>query len=149
MAAKRKKQEVKHDIGELRQKQSLTLEQKIVLTRARIREWDEFWDGNVYISFSGGKDSTVLLHLVREMYPETPAVFVNTGLEYIAVRKFAKSFDNVETLYPKMSFDEVIKQFGYPVLGKEICHKLEYARKGAEWALKFVNGEALDALRQD
>ena len=38
--------------------------------------------GQVYVSFSGGKDSTVLLHIVREMYPNIEAVFVNTGLEY-------------------------------------------------------------------
>lgn len=143
MSKERKKQEVKHEIWELRQMQEQPLEMKIALTRDRIRGWYRHWNGEVYISFSGGKDSTVLLHLVREMYPEVPAVFVNTGLEYLEVQKFAKSFENVEVLYPKTSFDEVIRKFGYPVLGKEICHKLEYARKGADWALKFVNGGVL------
>ena len=143
MAKDRKKQEVKHDIWELRQMQEQPLEMKIALTRDRIRSWYHHWNGEVYVSFSGGKDSTVLLHLVREMYPDVPAVFVNTGLEYPEVQKFAKNFENVEVIRPKMSFDEVIKKYGYPVLGKEICHKLEYARKGAYWALKFVNGGVL------
>lgn len=144
MTEKRKKQEVKHEIWELRQLQELPLRMKIALTCDRIRGWYEHWNGEVYVSFSGGKDSTTLLHLVREMYPDVPAVFVNTGLEYLEIQKFAQSFDDVNVLYPKMSFEDVIKQFGYPVLGKEICHKLEYARKGADWALKFVNGVALN-----
>lgn len=142
--AKREKQEAKHEIWELRQMQSLPLDIKVKMTQSRIREWYDYWGGEVYVSFSGGKDSTVLLHLVRDMFPDVPAIFVNTGLEYFEIQKFAKSFENVKVLNPKMSFNEVIRQFGYPVLGKAICHKLEYARKGAGWALKFVNGEALD-----
>ena len=47
-------------------------------------------DGQVYISFSGGKDSTVLLHIARQIYPEIEAVFVNTGLEYPEIQKFVK-----------------------------------------------------------
>lgn len=144
MAKERKKQEVKHEIWELRQMQEQPLEMKIALTRDRIRGWYQHWNGEVYVSFSGGKDSTVLLHLVREMYPDVPAVFVNTGLEYPEVQKFAKSFENVEVLRPKMTFYEVIRKYGYPVLGKEICHKLEYARKGSDWAQKFINGTALN-----
>ena len=143
--AKAKKREVKHDIKELRIYQEFPLETKIEMTMQRLYWWDEYWKGNEYISFSGGKDSTVLLHIARERaYLNIPAVFVNTGLEYPEIRQFAKSFDNVETLYPKLSFEEVIRKYGYPVLGKEICHKLEYARKGKEWALKFVNGDGLD-----
>lgn len=45
------------ELWELKQKQSLPLEAKIVMTLRRIREWYEYWDGNVYVSFSGGKDS--------------------------------------------------------------------------------------------
>ena len=68
------------ELWELKQKQSLPLEAKIAMTLRRIREWYEYWDGNVYVSFSGGKDSTVLLHLVRQHYPGVPAVFSDTGL---------------------------------------------------------------------
>ena len=68
---------------DLRYFQAMPLDIKISLTQARIREWvREYGTDGVYISFSGGKDSTVLLHIVREMYPEIEAVFVNTGLEY-------------------------------------------------------------------
>ena len=53
-----------NDINELRRLQSLPLEDKITLTKLRIQEWYEHWGGAVFVSFSGGKDSTVLLKLV-------------------------------------------------------------------------------------
>ena len=65
------------ELYELRQRQSLPLEAKITMSQQRIREWHEHWDGQVYVSFSGGKDSSVLLHLVRSLYPEVPAAFVD------------------------------------------------------------------------
>lgn len=45
----------------------LPLDLKVEMTKARIKEWYEHYDGQVYVSFSGGKDSTVLLHIVREL----------------------------------------------------------------------------------
>ena len=96
--------------------------------------------GQVYISFSGGKDSTVLLHIARQIYSDIEAVFVNTGLEYPEIQKFVKSFENVTILRPKMRFDEVIKKYGYPLISKNISRKIYDARNGKEWALKYVNG---------
>jgi 3'-phosphoadenosine 5'-phosphosulfate sulfotransferase (PAPS reductase)/FAD synthetase len=58
--------------------------------------------GGVYISFSGGKDSTVLLDLVRRCHPDVPAVFIDTGLEYPEIRSFALSKDNVVRLEPQL-----------------------------------------------
>ena len=97
-------------------------------------------DGQVYVSFSGGKDSTVLLHLARELYPDIEAVFVNTGLEYPEIQKFVKTFDNVTILRPKMRFDEVIKTYGYPMISKEVALRIEYAKKGSQWAINNLNG---------
>ena len=73
----------KHVISDLWQMQSLPLEAKIRMTKYRIRQWVEYYgEDGVYVSFSGGKDSTVLLDLVRQMYSNVTAVFVDTGLEY-------------------------------------------------------------------
>lgn len=101
--------------------QSLPLESKIAMTQRRIQEWYNYWDGNVYVSFSGGKDSTVLKHLV-ETTPgvyDVPSVFVNTGLEYPEVKDFAIQQPNVTVLRPKMVFSEVLKKYGYPIPSKE------------------------------
>ena len=108
----------RHQPHDLKQMQSVPLEGKILMTKERIRQWYEHWDGQVYVSFSGGKDSTVLKHMVDSMYDDVPAVFVNTGLEYPEIQKFAMSQPNVVTVRPAMRFDEVVKKFGYPVIGK-------------------------------
>jgi len=80
---------------QLKQRQSLPLAGKIKLSISRIKHWYEQWEGQVYVAFSGGKDSTVLLHLVRSLYKKVPAVFVDTGLEYPEIRDFVKTIDNV------------------------------------------------------
>lgn len=112
----------------LRQLQSLPLHAKITLAEQRIMEWYKHFDGNVYISFSGGKDSTVLTHLVHGIYPDVPLVFANTGLEYPEIRRFAESM-GAEPIYPRMRFDQVISKYGYPLISKEVSEAIYYARK--------------------
>jgi len=51
---------------------NLCLRDKIKFSQVMIRQWYEVHNGKVYVAFSGGKDSTVLLHLVRFLYPEVP-----------------------------------------------------------------------------
>lgn len=117
-------------LDELKLLQALPLELKIAKTKARIKEWVDFHgvDG-VYISFSGGKDSTVLLHIARSMYPNIKAVFSDTGLELPSIRSFVKTHENVDWLKPKLTFGEIVKQYGYPLFSKEISQAIWYARK--------------------
>ena len=116
-------------LDDLKYFQSMPLDIKVAMTKTRIREWvNAFGESGVYISFSGGKDSTVLLHLVRELYPDVPAVFVNTGLEYPEIQSFAKSFPNVTVLKPRMPFNKVISEYGYPIIGKNVAHILWHYR---------------------
>lgn len=115
---------------QLKSMQAAPLDVKVLLTKQRIREWvNEFGTDGVYVSFSGGKDSTVLLHIVREMYPSVPAVFCDTGLEYPEIREFVRTFDNVEWLKPKMSFRQVIEKYGYPFISKELSEAVYFANK--------------------
>ena len=116
-----------HTKDDLRIYQALPLEMKIKMTKERIKAWYEYWQGDVYLSFSGGKDSTVLKHIIDGMY-DIPSVFVNTGLEYPEIQKFAMSQKNVVTVRPTMRFDEVILKYGYPVISKEISDVVEGAR---------------------
>ena len=130
----------RHDIGELQIYQAYSLERKIQLTCERIQAWYEWWDGQVYISFSGGKDSTVLLDLVRNEcgYKDVPAVFVDTGLEYPEIRDFVKTFDNVIWLKPKMNFKQVIKKYGYPFISKEVSECVYGAKQYLTSLLKQI-----------
>lgn len=102
----------------LKQRQELPLDAKVVFTKKKVREWYEHWHGDVYVSFSGGKDSTVLVDIVKGMYPDVPAVFCDTGLEYPEVRELALRKADV-VLKPKMTFKQVLEQYGYPVVGKK------------------------------
>lgn len=128
----------KHTPYDLKQMQSLPLDAKIIMTQERILQWYDHWDGNVYVSFSGGKDSTVLKHIVDSMYTDVPAVFVNTGLEFPEIQRFVNDIksgkyecfnQNVEVLRPTMRFDEVIKKHGYPVVSKAVAHNVSIARR--------------------
>ena len=137
----------KKDLEDL---QRLPLFAKVLMTKARIREWiAHYGESGVYVSFSGGKDSTVLLHLVREEFPEVEAVFVNTGLEYPEIQRFVKSFENVTILRPKMSFVEVIKKYGYPIVSKEVAECIDGAKKAEQKGVinqrtKQMNGDWTD-----
>lgn len=111
----------------LEQYRHLPLGAKVIMTKNRIREWYNYWGGDVYISYSGGKDSTVLVHLVHDLYPEVPLVFVNTGLEFPEIQAFARKM-GAEFIRPKMRFDEVISTYGYPLISKENANVVEYAR---------------------
>ena len=120
----------KHTRNDLLQMQSLPLSAKIQMTKRRISEWVEYFGEDwVYVSFSGGKDSTVLLDLVRKSYPDIPAVFVDTGLEYPEIREFVRTFENVVWLKPKMNFRQVIEKYGYPFFSKEISECIAESRK--------------------
>ena len=129
------------ELWQLKQMQSLPMEVKVMKTKARIREFYNHYDGQVYVAFSGGKDSTVLLDIARSEYPDMKACFINTGLEYPEIVEFVKTIDNVDVVRPKKSFKQVIDQYGYPVISKAISKKIYYAKQGRESALKFFRNE--------
>jgi PP-loop superfamily ATP-utilizing enzyme len=96
------------------------------------------YEDNCYISFSGGKDSTVLLHLARQIYPNIPAVYIDTGLEFPEVREFALSQANIIKLVPKMNFKQVIEAYGYPVVSKEQAAFIQEYRDTKSEKLKDI-----------
>lgn len=119
--------------NDLKLLQSLPLEIKVAKTKQRIREWvDMYGTSGVFVSFSGGKDSTVLKHIVDSMYDNIPSLFVNTGLEYIEIQKFAMSQKNVIAIRPEMRFDEVLKTYGYPVISKAVSHNVKVAKRNPD-----------------
>lgn len=128
---------------ELTMLQSLPLDIKIAKSKLRIEEYvRHLGEEGVYISFSGGKDSTVLLHLVRTLYPNIVGVFCDTGLEYPELKHHVYKQDNITIIRPKMSFLEVIEKYGYPVVSKEQSQYIHQYRtaKSEKTKLTRLNG---------
>jgi 3'-phosphoadenosine 5'-phosphosulfate sulfotransferase (PAPS reductase)/FAD synthetase len=108
--------------------QGLPLDAKIEATKRRIREWlDVYPDARV--AFSGGKDSTVLLDIARQVSPGILASFANTGLEFPEIVEFVRSTPNVVEVRPKMDFLTVVQKYGYPVVSKENAHRIDQLQR--------------------
>lgn len=123
---------MKHELWELQQMQSMSLDSKIAMTVTRIKGWLKTFDDQCYISFSGGKDSTVLVDIIHNKMgrKDIPLVFIDTGLEYPEIREFVRSYgDKVTWLKPKMNFRQVIEKYGYPFISKEVSESVSGARK--------------------
>lgn len=119
--------------------QSWSLDKKIQVTQLRIMEFYMHFGGNVYISFSGGKDSTVLLDLARRIYPDIIGVFSDTGLEYPEIKDFVHSKKNIITVRPKMSFKQVIDAYGYPVGSKIVSRMISDCQNPTDKNKNTVN----------
>lgn len=140
------KREVTHRLAmwQLQMRQQLSLKQKIRLSMSRIREWYYKHDGHVYVSYSGGIDSTVLASLVRSEFPDVPLVFIDTGLEYPKIRSFALAQENVIVIKPSMNFRQVLKQYGIPVISKSqamAIRKLRTQNLSPEYRNKLLYGD--------
>lgn len=97
-------------------------------------------EDGVYVSFSGGKDSTVLLHLVRSLYPGVPAVFANTGIEFPEQVKFVRQFSNVTEVYPVKHFPRIIREDGIVFPSKEVAMYIRDAQNGCRYAVNGLLG---------
>lgn len=104
---------------------------------------EEYGEENFYISFSGGKDSTVVHHLVDMAIPKNkiPRVFINTGIEYNEIVKFVKSMaeqdDRVVMLKPSQPIKPTLEKYGYPFKSKEYSEKLsQFQRSGVSPYIK-------------
>ena len=139
--------ENRHTLQELYQYQSLSLESKIRMTIQRIQGWiDYYGEDGVVISFSGGKDSTVLMDIIRNRmgYKNIPAVFVDVPTQYPELKQFALTWDNVEVLKPKISFMEVCEKYGFPLISKEVSGCVYGARKYLTKVLEQMHNSETD-----
>lgn len=124
---------------ELYRLQALPLDEKIAIAQKAIREFVEhFGVDGIYISFSGGKDSTVLIHLCRQLYPDLVGLYSDTGLEFPEIRDFVQTFNNITIVTPKMHHREMLKKCGYPVVSKE----------QAEWIYRIRSGTSSGAIQK-
>ena len=109
---------------------------------------EKYGEENFYISFSGGKDSTVLHHLIDEAIPgnKIPRVFMNTGIEYNDIRRFVEELTENDfrfvILNSKVNIPQMLKEKGYPFKSKEHSCKLSmFQKKGTETksVSKYIN----------
>jgi 3'-phosphoadenosine 5'-phosphosulfate sulfotransferase (PAPS reductase)/FAD synthetase len=131
--------EEKRTVAKLRELQAMTLYQKIDHAIGTVEKFcNEV--SNPVVSFSGGRDSTVLLHMIRNILKKNiPAVFVNTGNEYPEIIKFVRTFDNVTVLRPKTHLKQVIDKYGFPLISKD-CSKMIYElRKGTKVSGRYLS----------
>lgn len=105
----------------------LTLFDRLNVIRDVIRKYGE---EQFYISFSGGKDSTVLHYLIDEALPgnHIPRVYADTGIEYNAVKAFVKELqtqdDRIQIIKPSVNIKQMLERDGYPFKSKGHSHVL-------------------------
>lgn len=136
--------------AELKERQGWSLEKKIDHSLGAIEQFYQRLDGKVYIGFSGGKDSTVLLWLARKLYPDIKAVFVNTGNEYPDIVRFVRQTRekgaNIDIIYPKLRPKEVLGKYGFPLVSKVCSEQIKSIRHNPN-SVKSL--QALDMLPDD
>ncbi len=127
-------------IQELEARQKWTLNQKIDHAVGTVEAFIAKTGKTPYVSFSGGKDSTVLLDLVRRFVDkDIKAVFCNTGNEYPEIVRFVRSTENVTIIRPEIPFKQLISKFGFPLISKE---QAQYIREA-----KTTKSEKLRSIR--
>lgn len=123
-------------IQELNIRQNWTLNQKIDHAVGTVEAFLARTGKVPYVSFSGGKDSTVLLDIVRRFVNrDMNAVFCNTGNEYPEIVRFVRSIENVTIIRPGISVREVIGKYGFPLISKEQAKGIREARHTQSEAL--------------
>ncbi|MDR0506799.1 MAG: phosphoadenosine phosphosulfate reductase family protein [Dysgonamonadaceae bacterium] len=114
---------------ELKYRQSWTLEQKIDHAAGVVSFFMGKVNGKVAASYSGGKDSTVMLDIIRRFVDKNvPAVFCNTGNEFPEILQFVRRTDNVTVIRPEMNIQQIIEKYGFPLISKEQSQYIRQAK---------------------
>lgn len=103
---------------------------------------------NAYISFSGGKDSTILHYLIDMALPNNriPRVYMNTGIEYndivAFVKELAEKDDRFVILTPRVPIKPMLEKYGYPFKSKEHSLRVYQFNKGlnSNYIKKYISG---------
>lgn len=131
-------------LWQLTQRQGLPLQIKIQLTKRRIREFYNAFRGQVYIAYSGGKDSEVLMHLVHSCYKNIKVVFVDTGME-LETREHAIKKANV-VLKPKIAAYNIWVKYGIPFPSKQqanFIYKVKHTKS------EYLRNRLMTGIMQD
>lgn len=105
----------------------------------KIRSINKLYDleKNAYLSFSGGKDSTVLHYLLDLALPgnKIPRLFINTGIEYEYIVDFVKQLEQkdsrIQIVNSGVNIKKMLEIEGYPFKSKEHSLKVGEWQKGS------------------
>ena len=140
---------------ELYERQKWTLAQKIDHSLGTIDQFIAKMDGKVYLAFSGGKDSTVLMHLCEIIKKDILCVFVNTGCEYLDIIRFVnecqKDGHNIKIIRPEYKPREIWEKYGFPLVSKEVADNIHAIRTNpnsikSKKALGIINPDSMFVL---
>ena len=103
---------------------------------------------NAYLSFSGGKDSTILHYLLDLALPNNkiPRVFINTGIEYVYIYQFVKELaekdDRIIIVNSGVNIKQMLEKYGYPFKSKGHSIRVEQYNKGlnSNYIKKYITG---------
>jgi 3'-phosphoadenosine 5'-phosphosulfate sulfotransferase (PAPS reductase)/FAD synthetase len=124
---------------ELKYRQEWTLEQKIDHAVGVVSTFMDRVNGKIYLSTSGGKDSGVMLDIVRRFVDRNiPAVFCNTGNEYPEVVKFVRKTENLVIIRPQVHIRQIIERYGFPLVSKEQSRSIYQARHTKSEKLRHI-----------
>lgn len=106
---------------------------------AKIQSINKQYDleNNAYLSFSGGKDSTVLHYLLDLALPNNkiPRLFMNTGIEYEYIVDFVKQLEQkdsrIQIVNSGVNIKKMLEIEGYPFKSKEHSLKVGEWQKGS------------------
>lgn len=126
---------------------------RVLTAKKRIRDLYNQTAGNCYLSFSGGKDSTVVLALIKMCEQEClipknaiPAVFCDTKIEMDATIDFVNWvkdnwYGNVKIIETPKSFGAVIREYGKPMMSKLKSKTI------SRWRKQRANGKSDDSTQ--
>ena len=121
------------DLQTLRERQAWTLTQKIDHSLGVIDQFASHFDGQVYVSFSGGKDSVAMLSLVEVIIPRVKCMFVMTGCESPSVCRFIRQLKadgkDIDIVRPRKTLKQVFAEYGFPLVSKKVSHQIQCVRR--------------------
>ena len=106
----------------------------------------KYGEENFYVSFSGGKDSTVVSYLLDMAIPGNtiPRVFINTGIEYKKIVDFVRNKkakdDRFIEILPHKSIKETLEKEGYPFKSKYHSRCVNDYKAGKQFGINYYEG---------
>jgi len=141
------RKDLKQGIQNLKKYWNLSLDTKIKISKRIIQDTLSCSDSPV-ICWSGGKDSTVLLHLILQLKPDIPVIHIDAGVLYPETEDFVKYLSNLWQLNMHIgrplneeTFWVCVEKFGWPILGKSVAQSVEKAIRSGNYRPQMSNLE--------